>query len=81
MYHREMKTAELLKHIIGSQTESLEVLEKAARASHVGRGSRGGSRPDPPPDCRWFSREVARSGESRRAVDSSFGCELLCEKC
>jgi hypothetical protein len=29
-----MKKAELIKHIIGSLTESLEVLEKAARASH-----------------------------------------------
>jgi len=30
-----MKNAELIKQIIASLTESLEVLEKAARASHV----------------------------------------------
>ena len=31
-----MKKAELIKQIIGSRPESLEVLEKAARTSHVG---------------------------------------------
>ena len=35
MHRREMKKAQLLKQIVASLSESLGVLEKAARASHA----------------------------------------------
>ena len=63
-----MKKAELIKHIIGSLTESLEVLEKAARASHE-EATHESSRAESKYDTRGIEAAYLAGGQARQAKE------------
>src|ERR1035437_7004166 len=60
--------AELIKHIIGSLTESLEVLEKAARASHE-EATHESSRAESKYDTRGIEAAYLAGGQARQAKE------------
>lgn len=63
-----MKKAELIKHIIGSLTESLEVLEKAARASHE-EATHESSRAESKYNTRGLEAAYLAGGQARQAKE------------
>ncbi len=63
-----MKKTELIKHIIGSLTKSLEVLEKVARASHE-EATHESSRAESKYDTRGLEAAYLAGGQARQAKE------------
>ena len=63
-----MKKAELIRQIIGSLTESLELLEKAARASHE-EATHESSRAESKYDTRGLEAAYLAGGQARQAKE------------
>ena len=77
-----MKKAELIKQIITSLTESLEVLEKAARASHE-EATHESSKAESKYDTRGLEAAYLAGGQARQAkeiLDSIKAYEALTTK-
>ena len=68
MHCREMKKDQLLKLIITSLTDSLEVLEKAARASHE-EATHESSRAESKYDTRGLEAAYLAGGHARQAKE------------
>jgi len=68
LHQREMKKAELIKQIIGSLTESLNVLEKAARASHA-EATHESSRAESKYDTRGLEAAYMAGCQARQAKE------------
>ena len=65
---QEMKKAELIKQIIASLTESLSVLENAARASHA-EATHESSRAESKYDTRGLEAAYLAGGQARQAKE------------
>jgi hypothetical protein len=68
IHNRQMNKAGLIKQVIASLTESLEVLEKAARASHE-EATHESSRAESKYDTRGLEAAYLAGGQARQAKE------------